>query len=63
MAYSVVELTPKNIAYTDLTGRFLYRLRRSNRYILVGYHYYGNAILTEPLENRTAPMIIEAWEK
>ena len=63
MAYSTVEVTPKNMVYTDLTGRFPYRSSRVNEYILVGYHYDSNTILAEPLKNRTAPMIIEAWGK
>ena len=49
VAYSIVYITPKNVAYTDLTGRFPYRSSRGNEYILVLYHYDGNAILLEPL--------------
>ena len=33
--YAIVYVTSKNVAYTDLTGRFPYRLSRGNEYILV----------------------------
>ena len=49
-------------AYTDLTGRFPYRSSRGNEYLLVGYHYDANAILAQPLRNREAQTITEAWE-
>ena len=54
VAYSLVELPPKNIAYTDLTGRFPYRSSSGNEYIMVGYHFDGNVILGEPIKNRHA---------
>ena len=50
VAYSLVELPPKNVAYTDLTGRFPYRSSSGNEYIMVGYHYDGNVILGETLK-------------
>ena len=50
VAYRIVEVTPTNIAYTDLTGRFPYRSSRGKKYILVGCHYDGNFIWAEPLK-------------
>ena len=40
------------VAYTDLTGKFLYRSSRGNNYIIVTYNYDANAILAEPVKNR-----------
>ena len=50
VTYSLVNLPPKNMAYTDLTGRFPYRSSSGNEYILVGYHFDGNVILGEPIK-------------
>jgi hypothetical protein len=41
--------------YTDQTGRFPVIFSKGNTYIMVLYEYYGNAILAEPIKNRTAP--------
>ena len=49
--------------YIDLTGRFPYRSSRGNEYVLVGYHYDANCILAEPLKNREARTVTNAWEK
>ena len=63
VAYAIVEVTLKNVAYIDLTGRFPYRSSSGNEYILAGYHYDGNVILAEQLKNRIAATITETWEK
>ena len=47
VVYSIVEASPKGLAYTDLTGRFSYRSSRGNEYIFVGFHADANAILVE----------------
>jgi hypothetical protein len=60
-AYSIIQFTPKDKAYIDLTGRFPYTSSRGNQYILVGYHYDSNAILVTPLKNRTAGEITNGW--
>ena len=52
MIYSLFENNPKNMGYTDLTGRFPYRSSQGNEYILVGYNYDGNDILAEAIKNR-----------
>jgi hypothetical protein len=41
--------------YTDQNGRFPVISRKGNKYIMVLYEYDGNAILAEPIKNRTAP--------
>ena len=61
VVYKIEPITPTNKAYTDLTGRFPYRSSRGNEYILVGYHFDGNAILAVALKNRTAGAITDAW--
>ena len=62
VAYSILELPPKNIAYTDLTGRFPYRSSRGNEYIMVGYHFDANAIVAEPIKNRQAQTLTDGWK-
>ena len=47
----------------DLTGRFPYQSSRGNNYVFVSYHYDVNAILLQPLCNREAESIKNAWEK
>ena len=58
---SIVE--PTNTVHTDLTGRFLTASSRGNNYIFVLYDYDSNAILTEPIKNRKAESIVEAYCK
>jgi hypothetical protein len=41
--------------YTDQTGRLPVISSKGNKYIMVLYEYDGNAILTEPIKNRTSP--------
>ena len=48
-------------AYHDLTGQFPHVSTRGNKYILVHYDYDSNAILAEPLKNRTSGEIKRAW--
>jgi hypothetical protein len=49
--------------YTDQTGRFPVTSSQGNKYVLVLYEYDTNAILTEALNNRTAPEILRAYKK
>ena len=60
VVYKIEPITPTNKEYTDLAGRFPYRSSRGNEYILVGYHFDGNEILSVALKNRTAGAIIDA---
>ena len=63
VAYAVINPEEMSNAYCDLTGRFPQRSTSGNQYIMIGYHYDANAFLAEPLKNRTAGNIIEAWKK
>ena len=59
----ITPFNTKERAYSDLTGRFPYKSSRGNEYLLVVYDYDSNAILVEPLKNRTAHVITKAWQK
>jgi len=56
-------MAPTGKAFSDLTGRFPHRSSWGNEYILVVYHYDSNAILVEPVKNRQAATLTEAWKK
>jgi hypothetical protein len=56
-------ITETGKIYTDQTGRFPVTSSRGNKYILVLYNYDTNAILTEPLKNRTGNEILRAYQK
>lgn len=55
VVYKSVSITPTNTACTDLIGRFPYRSSCDSEYILVGYHFDGNAILSAPLKIERLP--------
>ena len=48
-------------AYSDQTGRFPFTSSRGNQYLMIIYDYDSNAILHEPLKNRTATELTRAW--
>lgn len=48
--------------YTDQTGRFPVTSLRGNKYLMVLYNYNANAILAEPMRNRTDDKIIRAYQ-
>ena len=58
---TIVDSTKSGKAYHDLTGQFPHVSSRGNKYILVHYDYDSNAILAEPLKNRTSGEIKRAW--
>ena len=58
--YYMFESSGTGIGYTNLTGRFPYRYSRSNKYILIAYHYNVNAIIVEPVKNRQAATLTAA---
>ena len=62
VAYSVVELPPKNIAYTDLTSQFLYRFSCGNQYIFLVYDYDSNTILATSINNQSTLSIVKSWK-
>lgn len=49
--------------YSDQTGAFPIESSRGNKYIFIMYSYDANAILVEPIKNRHARTITEAWIK
>ena len=57
----LIDFSPKNTAYGDLTGRFPHKSSRGNQYLLVIYDYDSNAISAEPLKTRSASEITKAW--
>jgi hypothetical protein len=58
---SVVSFKTTAKAYSDQTGRFPYTSSRGNQYLMIVYDYDSNAILQEPLKNRTAGELTRAW--
>jgi hypothetical protein len=44
--------------YTDQTGRFLVISSKGNKYIIILYDYDSNAILAQPIKDRTAPELL-----
>ena len=58
----IQKFTPTDKAYSDLTGRFPVQSSRGNNYIMVIYSYDANAILAEPLKNRSAGEIVKTWK-
>jgi hypothetical protein len=48
--------------YTDQTGRFPVVSSKGNKYIMVLYNYDSNAILAQPIKNRTAPELLKAFK-
>jgi hypothetical protein len=54
------EATPK--IYTDQPGRFPKKSSRGNQYIMVLAEVDSNAILVEPMKNRTAGKMVRAYQ-
>jgi hypothetical protein len=48
--------------YTDETGRFTVVSSKGNKYIMILYDYDSNAILAQPIKDRTAPELIKAFQ-
>jgi hypothetical protein len=48
--------------YTDQTGRFPVVSSKGNKYIMILYHYDSNAILAQPIKDRTAPELFKAFQ-
>ena len=53
-----VQMTGK--LFTDQTGRFPTKSSRGNQYIMVAYNQDSNAILAEPIKNRSAQVLLLA---
>eukprot|EP00957_Ditylum_brightwellii_P049694 3768675-Ditylum_brightwellii.AAC.1 len=49
--------------YTDLTGHFPVPPSKGNKFVLVLYSYDANAIMAEPIKNRTDAKLTRAYTK
>ena len=59
---AVVEPNPvTGQIHSDQTGRFVVASSTGNNYLLVVYDYDSNGILVEPMKNRTANSILQAF--
>jgi hypothetical protein len=48
--------------YTDQTGRFPVVSSKGNKYMTILYDYDSNAILAQPIKDRTAPELFRAFQ-
>jgi hypothetical protein len=48
--------------YTDQTGRFPVVSSKGNKYIMILYDYDSNAILEQPITDRTAPELLKSFQ-
>jgi hypothetical protein len=48
--------------YTDQTGRFPMVSSKGNTYIMIVYDYDSNAILAQPIKDRTAPELLKSFQ-
>jgi hypothetical protein len=48
--------------YTDQTGTFPVVSSKGNKYIMILYDYYSNAILAKPIKDSTAPELLKAFQ-
>jgi hypothetical protein len=48
--------------YIDQTGRFPVVSSKGNTYIMILYDYDSNAILAQPIKDRTAPELLKAFQ-
>jgi len=49
--------------YSDQPGQLLVASTRGRRYLMVAYDYHSNAILAEPMTNRTGPALLAAYKR
>jgi hypothetical protein len=48
--------------YTDQTGKLPVVSSKSNKYFMILYGYDSNAILAQPIKDRTAPELLKAFQ-
>jgi hypothetical protein len=48
--------------YTDQTGRFPVVSSKGKKYIMILYDYGSNAILAQPIKDRTVPEVLKAFK-
>ena len=51
-----------NNIYTDQTRKFPHKSSKCNQYVMVAYVYKANAILMEPLKNRTGASLLQTYQ-
>ena len=56
----VATTEPKQIVYSDQTGRLPHPSSNGNNYLVVAYDYDSNSILLRPIKNRSAGQLTEA---
>ena len=59
---AIIPKKPKETRYQDLTGRLPHVSSRENEYIFIMYNYDSDSIQAEPIKNRQAKLIVDAWE-
>ena len=57
----IQQFIPTDKTYGDLCGKFPVQSSRGNKYVMVIYAYDANAILAEPLKNRSTSEIVKTW--
>ena len=60
VCYALIQTDESTIEFIDLTGRFLKRSSRGNKYIMVGYHFNANCILAMLIKNRKGATIAKS---
>ena len=59
---AVIDFKPTGQTYSDQTGKFPVTSSSGNAYLFILYDYDSNAILAEPIKNRSAESILEAYK-
>ena len=57
----IQEITNK--IYTNQIGKFPHKSSKGNQYVMVVYVYEANAILAEPLKNRTGAALLKTYNR
>ena len=60
--YPLEDILATGLGYTDLTGKFIYTSSRGNSYILIMYHYDGNAILSQMVKDLSPCSLAKAYK-
>lgn len=63
LAATVITWKQLSKTYSDQTGRFPVQSSSGNNYIFILYHFNSNGILAQPIKNRSATEILQAWKK
>jgi hypothetical protein len=51
------------LIFSDQTGRFPVTSSRGHNYLMIGYDHDSNAILAEPMKNRSAAELVRAYQQ